>query len=470
MLQYLINATAIWLISLVMFDLLLRRESYHGYNRFYLLATFLLGTLAPLWQWQQDGPVYSATLQKPLEQMTSLKQTIVNSAATSSKINWESYLWYVYLLGVAVTLVLLLVEIVKLVRLYQNGKRIREGSCVIIETGRNHSPFSLFNMVFVNTRAQYTAEEWNLLMAHEQMHGLLFHFVDVLLLQLARILFWFHPLVYIYQRKLTMLHEYQADKVSLAKPQFYGQFLVEQALLHSAPSIAHSFNRSPIKDRIFMLTRNSSSASRSKMFLFIPLAFVCILFFSKNSFSQKFDRNGNIVAYRGNKFEFSKVRYDTITMIDPVTGKENTVVTSLLPVPIKMNGKKIFNTDEVTERPSGLASTGSFEDFIFKNLSTDMDKLPDGLYTLDIGNIVLNAKGKVIYYEYAGLSTKDSTTKIPVTIKDAIDKKIDPLINRAPALMPAKVKDTPVIVRTDILLAMYKIEVKNHKTSIAKGF
>jgi hypothetical protein len=44
MLQYLLNATAIWLISLVLFDLFLRRESYHGYNRFYLLFTTLVGS------------------------------------------------------------------------------------------------------------------------------------------------------------------------------------------------------------------------------------------------------------------------------------------------------------------------------------------------------------------------------------------------------------------------------------------
>ena len=69
MLQYLLNATAIWLISLVRFDIFLRRESYHGYNRFYLLLTFLLGALLPLWQWQDDGAIYNAALQRPVELM-----------------------------------------------------------------------------------------------------------------------------------------------------------------------------------------------------------------------------------------------------------------------------------------------------------------------------------------------------------------------------------------------------------------
>ena len=248
MLQYLLNATAIWLISLVLFDVFLRRESYHGYNRFYLLLTFLLGALLPLWQWQGDGPIYTAALQRPVERVIAAKETIVASATpASASVNWDLYLGFVYLAGAVVSLLLLLAEVVKITRLYRAGNRYREGSCIIIETNKDYAPFSIFNYVFVSSRERYDTEEWNTIIAHEQMHGLLFHFVDLLLMQVARIVFWFHPLVYVYQKRLMMQHEYQADKAGSGRPQFYGKFLIEQALLQTAPSITHSFNRSPIK-------------------------------------------------------------------------------------------------------------------------------------------------------------------------------------------------------------------------------
>ena len=132
MLQYLLNATAIWLISLVLFDVFLRRESYHGYNRFYLLFTFVLGALLPLWQWQGDGQVYTAALRRPVERVIAAKETIVASATpASASVNWGLWLGYIYLAGAFVSFVLLLAEVVKIMRLYQAGNKYREGSCIL---------------------------------------------------------------------------------------------------------------------------------------------------------------------------------------------------------------------------------------------------------------------------------------------------------------------------------------------------
>ena len=465
MLQYLLNATAIWLTSLVVFDIFLKKESYHGYNRFYLLFTFLLGSFLPLWQLQDDNAVFSTSLKQPMEQLIAVKQNIVSTAnlpATST--NRESYIGYAYVLGAIVALLLLINELVKITRLYQTGKKSREGSCIIIETGKNYSPFSLFNLVFVSSRDNYNKEEWNILIAHEQMHGLLFHFADVLLMQLARIVFWFHPLVYIYQKRLMMQHEYQADRVSTTQPKFYGKFLIEQALLQTAPSISHSFNRSPIKNRIVMLTRKSSLAAKGKMFVFMPLILVCIVCFSKNSFSKKFEKNGNVVTYRGNKFELSKPFFDSITLIDPVTAKEIGKVVKHDPIPEKMNGTQIYRTNELTTPPQPYAENGSITDYLFRQLSKDLNRLPDGTYRIDINNIVLDQKGKIVYYEGIGLCHTDNTKAI--SMKELITPKIDNILHDMPALKPGKVNSNAVIVMSDISFMAYEIEVKNHKTTI----
>src|ERR1035437_535461 len=95
-----------------------------------------------------------------------------------------------------------------------------------------------------------------------------------------------------------------------------------------------------------MLTRRSSAASKIKMLVFIPLALVCIICFSKNSFSQKFDRKGNIVTYRGNTFEYyQNPKVDTQKILDPVTGKWITRIITREPIPVKMNGNKIYNSE-----------------------------------------------------------------------------------------------------------------------------
>ena len=92
MLQYILNTTAIWLISLVLFDVFLRRESYHSYNRLYLLATFLMGILVPLWQWQDDGMMHNIRTRDSVEQVISTKQRIVTATAESTPLSWEQWL------------------------------------------------------------------------------------------------------------------------------------------------------------------------------------------------------------------------------------------------------------------------------------------------------------------------------------------------------------------------------------------
>ena len=302
MLQYLLNATAIWLISLVLFDVFLKKESYHVYNRFYLLLTFLLGALLPLVHWPQDAaPVMQAAVKLPVQQVLIAKEQVINAATpVSHAFDWDQVLGGIYVIGVLVAISLLLIDIVKLAAYYRGGPRTKDGKWLVIETGKEHAPFSFLNTLFVNSRAQYSDEEWEMILVHEQRHTALLHFADLLLMQAARVLFWFHPLIYVYNKRLLLVHEYQADKTAKQPAQVYGRFLVEQAILQSAPALSHSFNRSPIKNRIAMLTHRSSEIARSKLLLFIPLLIVCVFCFSQNSFSNKPKKEGNVCLYRGN--------------------------------------------------------------------------------------------------------------------------------------------------------------------------
>ena len=273
MLQYLLGATTTWLVSLVLYDIFLRRENYHGYNRFYLLFTFLLGSFLPLWQGLRAGHNFTYTPDRVF----------------GASVEWGKWLAVIYLCGVALALFLLFIDIFKLVAFYRIGNKSTEEGWTIIETGKEHPPFSYLDILFITSRASYSDDEWNMILSHEKQHSILLHLIDLLLMQLARIIFWFHPLVYIYNKRLLLVHEYQADMASSQQPKEYGRFLVEQAVLQAAPALSHSFNRSPIKNRIIMLTKNASprtGTSNLKLLLVVPLTLACLFFFTKNSFSE----------------------------------------------------------------------------------------------------------------------------------------------------------------------------------------
>ena len=471
MLQYLINCTAIWLLSLIIFDVFLRGESYHAYNRLYLVSTFLLGVFIPLFSWDSGSAIYTSRISRPVLGVIAAKQTVVTSVVgDGSPLDViQTAIIYIYFIGVIISLTLMALEAVKIVRLYHLGSKFREGPCVIIETGKDHGPFSLFNCVFVSARQNYSDEEWGIVLAHEQLHGLMFHFIDVLFFQLARIVFWFHPLVYLYQRKMLLLHEYQADRVCGARPKFYGQFLVEQALLQSAPTLSHSFNRSPIKNRIVMLTRKSSAASKLKMLLFAPLALVCLVCFSKDGFSHQFRKVKNTYTGSGNQIAMTpQSAPDTFVVTDPVTGAQTMQVTSVDPKPKTLNGQRIVDVDAITVRPLFKSKDFTFRNYLKAGILDALATLPDGSYNLNIGYIVLDSKGKVAYYEFSGISrykfSHNDKVPIPEDLKKQVDKKIEQVLADIKA-QPAQLngKNVPVIFLDDKV--RNSVEVKDHKVT-----
>ncbi len=467
MLYYLLNATAIWLICLIAFDAFLRRESYHSYNRFYLLGTFALGLLMPLYEWRGDSIVYSTGISRPVvEGAATVKSNIVSTTDNPVAMNWQQWLILLYIAGVAVSMFLLAKEIATLVRMYRRGDKSKDGVWSIIETGKAHSPFSAFRMVFISSKKDYSEEQLKMILHHEEQHGHAMHFIDLMYMQLAKVVFWFHPLVYVYYNRLLTVHEYQADAAVDQDPKTYGQFLIEQTMLGTAPALSHSFNRSPIKKRILMLTRNSSALSKSKMLLALPITLVCVLCFSKNAFSDdKRVKKGNTITYNGNVFELSKEENDTTIVVDPTNGEETMKITVREPRPIKINGKHIYSdygTDAngfTTITPDinsiGTLNSTSLKQYLLNNMKDVIAKLKDGTYYLDLNYVILNETGAVVYYGYSDLryrpfrtstqaSNSNQSEVIDEKLKNEFFKKLIQLMKSVPKTKPATVNGKPV--------------------------
>jgi hypothetical protein len=473
--QYLLNTTAIWLLSLIVFDVFLSRENYHRYNRFFLLFTLLLGALLPLLQWSySDSTALYPVLHQPIERVVAAKQTIAITSSPSISWDWAQWLAIVYVSGALVSLGLFASEVVKLLRFYKTGTKTVVDGWSVIETGKEHAPFSFRDALFVGSKSAYTNEEWQLILRHEQRHSVLLHIADLLLLHLARIAFWFHPLVYVYGRRLLLVHEYQADSAAAEQPVVYGKFLIEQAVHHAAPTVAHSFNRSPIKNRIIMLTRTSSIASKSKMLVLLPVLFVAISCFTNNysANAQKMERKGNAVTHKGNKITLSEPQYDTMIVVDPVTGDEMMKIRSTDPEPETINGKRIYRYDAVTTPPQPYASKGTIESYLLTKLADDLGKLPDGIYRIELHQVVIDEKGKVIYYNYAGIVSRDKGGKairLPEEVVKKLDNKINTLMENAPAMMPATLNGEKVTAMANVYMQMNKIEVTNHTATYTKS-
>jgi len=221
-----------------------------------------------------------------------------------------------------------------------------------------------------------------------------------------------------------------------------------------------------------MLNRKSSTASGSKTLLLLPLLLIAATCFTRNTTAtaQDFKKNGNTVTYRGNKITLSEPKADTIIVTDPVTGNELMQVRKTDPTPLKINGQKIYNLDEVTTLPKRKDKMYSIEEHLLSNLALAFNSFPDGSYRVQMADVVIDTKGKMAYFDYGGLSYTDRGAQ-NYTVPDDLVKKIGKELDGNALLAemkPATFNGKNVAVHSDIYLAKYKFTVKNHVTTYSE--
>lgn len=406
MLQALINATLIWLSSLLVYELLLKKTTFHRLNRGYMLLTFLAGIVLPLLPWQ--APVEINTLSQAGAQALS---DGTKAAATSGTANATippptgfspDWLQILYLTGAAITVLFLLRDLWRIRRLYRHAEITREGRWIIAETGAAHSPFSFLNIIFVSERAEYSGHQWRMLTSHEKQHFRNGHLLDLLLLHAALILLWFHPLVYFYRARLRLIHEYEVDAMQESDTLSYGRFLLEQAACKPL-AMTHALNFSPLKSRIKMMTKNASSrGARARFLLLLPIMSCALWCCAKNQEKVAIDIKDRNAMRQDAKVSFPPNRTaDTVIMIDPVTGKEEQMIMTIEPRPEKLNGIPIVNRTDLKKAPQ-CRNPGP--DFGIRYLvdrseiSPILEKLPDGKYNFAIWDLIVDTKGRVAYF------------------------------------------------------------------------
>ncbi|MES2479561.1 MAG: M56 family metallopeptidase [Bacteroidota bacterium] len=479
MLHYLINSAAIWLLSLICFDALLRRSTFHSYNRFYLLGTLLAGIIIPLSSFQSYHNVYQPALQNNMMYASlNAKENLIQSAGAvqtniSTGFDWLMILKVIYLLGMLISFALLLRSIIKIFRLLRQGNKSVVHGLRIIETQQEHGPFSCFGFIFISSPDNYSAEQLSMILAHENRHNKYFHSLDLLLVELCKIILWFNPLLYVYKQRLLMVHEFQADKAVHQPISKYGAFLVEQSFVQNNSTFSHSFLHSPLKKRILMLTRKSPTWAKSKMLVVLPVMALALMCCSKKKAITDNTRvvSGNIVTYKGNRFEMYAPPADTVTMQNAETGKVDTVSFQALPSPVKMNGEQLLS-DKADKRPALKEKESNTLHYgVFVKNKELLDKLDDGQYRISINNTVVGKNGEVLYFDWEGITNalwdneqKGYAPVTPLNVKKEIDASIEQFIDKL-EFNPAMKGGQPVVYMNGLLMPI-RIEVKNHKASV----
>lgn len=351
------------------YKLFLQNSGEFGHNRAYLLGMIAASFLIPA----LSIPVYES--QAVPVTFTTIPQGMMVSEVTTAEVDtitWETIFFYIYLTGIAIMGIGLAWQSIRLWHSVRGAIRTRVEDTQVIYSNRIHSAFSFFGYIFINGEKIGTGEMPQVV-AHEMCHVRLRHSIDALFAQVLLIALWWNPFIWLWNRSLKEVHEYQADEAVLNLGFDSKQYitLIISNLTDIHPEFVSGFSYSLIKKRLLMIGKIHSKHTRFRMLLAIPATALLLVLFSftekpaKADMSRLFtglvsenttssDSDSVSFVVNGGKVEsIEGLKADSIRSID-VTKKDGYTVVNVimksstsLPDSIRyyINGKQVFNID-----------------------------------------------------------------------------------------------------------------------------
>ena len=271
MINYVIQVMLFQALFLMVYDLFLQKETFFKWNRFYLLVTPLLSYGLPLVKISGLTKVVSQEYIVQLPTVLLNPQSVIDKAAPS--IIAFNYINFIFYAGIVVVLLLFIWRLYSIIKLVYKNKVIKKGNFKLVLLTNKQLAFSFFNYIFIHTTL--VAKKDLKIIRHELVHVKELHSLDLLYFEIQKVVMWFNPLVYIFQKRITLLHEYISDAKAIknsSKETYFNQLLAHTFRVENISFINQFFKHSLIKKRIVMITKDKSKkVKKFKYLLIVPL-------------------------------------------------------------------------------------------------------------------------------------------------------------------------------------------------------
>lgn len=282
-LPYLVKTQICLAAFWIVYRLLFARDKAFARNRAYLLLTvaaaFVIPALSvPVWTPEATGgEPYGFRI--PAEIFTGIQPETLPGSRPSGIPQGLRLFCYA---GNLIMLLALSAGGFRLWRITRRATLLQPGKIRIYGLNMQGSAFTFFNRIYINelgTKPQDIAQ----IVAHETHHARLRHSWDILLSSVLRILFWWNPFVWLWERSLREVHEFQADDAVLNNGFDSEQYiaLILGGLTVIRPEFVSGFCYSLIKKRLIMIARNKQKRrSKFRILLALPLTALLTVCFS----------------------------------------------------------------------------------------------------------------------------------------------------------------------------------------------
>ncbi len=247
-----------WILFFSCYWLFFSQHTFFRGNRLYLLVTLLLSFVIPAISFPETEV---PALPQVTYIMASTPEIIITAQpAPETSFPWIPCLLMVYVAGVSFMVYRFFNGITKLSRIIENNEKYDFDDYTLVLLSKTQSftgSFSFFRWLIVSH--QDYNHNLDTILCHERVHIRQCHSLDIILIELLKIAFWFNPILWLYKKSLQEIHEYLADEQAPNKER-YTTFLVSYALNAPIQSLTnHFFNRSLLKSRVKMIYKNRTS-------------------------------------------------------------------------------------------------------------------------------------------------------------------------------------------------------------------
>ncbi|MBF8148334.1 hypothetical protein ITJ86_00400 [Winogradskyella sp. F6397] len=280
--EYLLKASAVIILMYLCFYVFLKKETFFEHNRWFLLTGLLLALVFPL----IVIPIYV-----PIEPIITQTTTFIPSTSSgfvaaqpSTSFDWYSLIPILYGIGLVVFSIQFVFQFSSLVSLLLKNPKRKDQHFTYVIVNHNISPFSFFKWIIYNPET-YENKELQLILTHEKVHVNQLHSIDILLTQLACVVFWFNPLIWLYRKEVRQNLEYIADfksQNSSHSKKDYQHLLLKTSIANHHSILSNNFYNSSIKKRILMLNKSRSNKKNQWKYVFV-LPLLAGLMMSMNS-------------------------------------------------------------------------------------------------------------------------------------------------------------------------------------------
>ena len=304
------------------YKLFISKTTFYSTNRILLLAVFALTLIIPLFtiqlpeiKWFQQ-PETEITNLSVLENVTVINET--PDTLPAKEIPWQSILLIAYLTGAGICLLRYAAGSIRMMLIIRSARKVTmpDGNPLYISE-QNIAAFSWMRYMVISKK-DFTEENADII-RHEQAHVAHRHSIDLTLVDMYCILFWFNPFTWLLRNELRNVHEYQADAAVLENRNDYREYqllLIRHCVGEHKFSVANNFEFNNLQKRIKMIMRTKSSNKTKWLYsslIFGSLLAVTIL--SVNTLQAKTPQEVNVTEKNTSVTDALKVEINEIKIV-----------------------------------------------------------------------------------------------------------------------------------------------------------